>query len=236
MEQQPNYYAHIPANVRYDDNLKPNAKLLYGEITALCNASGFCWAGNEYFARLYKVDQKTVSRWISDLEKGGYISVEILKSEGNKRKLFLSGALAKVVTKKSRGSDKKITRVVTKTSQPSDEKIPLYNKYNNTINNTSNTTENKEQNALAFFEENYPIRFENLMMKYKKQIKEYEKFVDIFEAKVLKEKLEYDGDVIEGRFIEFAINWISNQDRFDTKVIELKTNQDNQPKRNFFKG
>ena len=33
MNETPNYYAIIPANVRYAD-LKPNAKLLYGEITA----------------------------------------------------------------------------------------------------------------------------------------------------------------------------------------------------------
>ncbi|SHG28286.1 helix-turn-helix domain-containing protein [Flavobacterium johnsoniae] len=219
---QPNYYAVIPANVRYDQNLKPNAKLLYGEITALCNSSGFCWAGNEYFAGLYKVDQKTVSRWISDLERGGYISVEVLKHEGNKRKLFLSGSLAKVVTKKSRPSDKKITRVVTKTSQPSDEKINPYIRNNNTSNITNNITENKEESALAFFEKEFPIRFENMMIQFKKQINDYEKFVQLFEATVLQEKLEFDGNVIEGRFRKFAINWVSNQDKFDTKVIELK--------------
>ena len=233
---QPNYYALIPANVRYDLNLKPNAKLLYGEITALCNTSGFCWAGNEYFANLYSVDQKTVSRWISDLEKGGYISLEILKSEGNKRKLFLSDSLAKVVTKKSIGSDKKVNRVVIKKSIGSDEKIPSYNRYNNTINNTINNTENKEETALAFFEKNYPSRFEVMMIQFRKQINDYEKFIQIFEAKFLKEKLEFDGNVIEGRFREFSINWISNQDKFDGKVIDLKANQNNQPKRKFFKG
>ena len=36
-KEQPNYYAIIPATIRYDNNLKPAEKLLYGEITALAN-------------------------------------------------------------------------------------------------------------------------------------------------------------------------------------------------------
>jgi len=28
-KEQPNYYAIIPANIRYDNNLKANEKLLY---------------------------------------------------------------------------------------------------------------------------------------------------------------------------------------------------------------
>ena len=53
-ENEINYYAIIPANVRYDTNLKPNEKLLYGEITALSNQKGFCYAQNQYFAKLFK--------------------------------------------------------------------------------------------------------------------------------------------------------------------------------------
>ncbi|MFY9421448.1 MAG: helix-turn-helix domain-containing protein, partial [Bacilli bacterium] len=76
------YYAIIPANVRYDNDLTPNAKLLYGEITALCNEKGFCWASNSYFAELYKVSKETVSRWISNLETLGYIRTELIYEQG----------------------------------------------------------------------------------------------------------------------------------------------------------
>ena len=54
---KPSYYAIIPAEVRYS-NLKPNAKLLYGEITALSSKEGYCFATNNYFAKLYNVTKK----------------------------------------------------------------------------------------------------------------------------------------------------------------------------------
>ena len=52
MKEKPNYYAIIPAEVRYSKVLTPNAKLLYAEITALCNMNGKCTASTEYFCRL----------------------------------------------------------------------------------------------------------------------------------------------------------------------------------------
>ena len=76
-----NYYAIIPATVRYDKKLKPAEKLLYGEITSLANRSGYCYAQNKYFANLYDVTLSTVSRWISHLQELGYISVEIKRNE-----------------------------------------------------------------------------------------------------------------------------------------------------------
>ena len=91
MEQQKNYFAVIPASVRYDKNLKPLAKLLYGEITALCNEKGYCWASNGYFAELYEVSNDTISRAIKQLEECGHIKCVYDKTQQNndKRRIFI---------------------------------------------------------------------------------------------------------------------------------------------------
>lgn len=76
-ENKIGYYAIIPASIRYDMELIPNAKLLYAEITALCTKEGYCWATNEYFANLYNVNEKTITRWLNDLKENGYITTSI---------------------------------------------------------------------------------------------------------------------------------------------------------------
>lgn len=81
--ENPNYYAIIPANVRYDKELPAMAKLLYGEITCLTQKEGFCWAGNSYFADLYEMSISRISKLIALLEARGYISIKV---ERNKNK------------------------------------------------------------------------------------------------------------------------------------------------------
>ena len=58
--ENPNYYGILPANVRYDKNLKPMEKILYTELTALSNKNGYCNAKNIYFGKLYDVHKNTV--------------------------------------------------------------------------------------------------------------------------------------------------------------------------------
>ena len=118
MKENPTYYANIPANVRYS-NLKPNAKLLYGEITALSNKLGYCFASNSYFANLYGVSKNTVSRWISDLNKLGFITVQIERNSN------------KEITKRIIGIDKKVDTPIDKKGKGNTTRI------NTTSNNIS---------------------------------------------------------------------------------------------------
>ena len=71
---EPSFFAVIPATVRYE-KIPDGAKLLYGEISALCNKKGYCWAGNDHFAELYNVNERTVRNWLEALKEKGHISV-----------------------------------------------------------------------------------------------------------------------------------------------------------------
>ena len=83
-KEKPNFYVIIPANVRYNKNLTSNAKLLYGEITVLCNEQGYCTSSNEYFANLYEVSKNSISSWIRSLVDEGYITSQMIYKEGSK--------------------------------------------------------------------------------------------------------------------------------------------------------
>lgn len=93
MEKKPNYYAVIPADVRYDTELKANEKILYGEISALLDKAGECYASNTYFANLYKVDPSTISKWINSLKDKDYLEVEYIRqgNEIKQRKIKIRG-------------------------------------------------------------------------------------------------------------------------------------------------
>ena len=86
MKEQPNYYAIISAEVRYDKNLTANAKLLYAEITALLNINGECFATNKYFSNLYGKSTVTISKWVSELVANGYISTNYIY-KGNTKEI-----------------------------------------------------------------------------------------------------------------------------------------------------
>lgn len=83
-KNKPSYYAILPSNVRYDNRLNANEKIMYSEITALTQSTGQCWASNRYFADLYKVTPQAISKWIKKIEKLGYIKITYVYKEGTK--------------------------------------------------------------------------------------------------------------------------------------------------------
>jgi len=138
---KPSYFAILTADVRYDKTLKPLARLLYAEITALCNKEGYCWSSNQYFADLYEVDPKTVSNWIGQLKTKGYITVQLEYKEGTKQ------VLKRYIRINKGGMDEIMDTLPIKKCIPSPQndgdpphKIMEDNK---TINNTFNNTTNK---------------------------------------------------------------------------------------------
>lgn len=135
-ELKKSYYAIIPAEVRYDEELPPNAKLLYGEITSLCNEKGYCWATNQYFADLYHCSVSAVKKWISALVKKGYISLELIYKEGTKqvlqRKLYINPSVNFYTTPYKNVYDPSIKN----NTSPS---IEMYTDNNKVINNKINT-------------------------------------------------------------------------------------------------
>jgi hypothetical protein len=81
MSDKTPYFITIPGLVRKDKRLTPNAKLLFGDIAALCNSIGHCWASNAYLSTACGVDKNTVSKMVSLLEETGHIKTEIKRSE-----------------------------------------------------------------------------------------------------------------------------------------------------------
>jgi len=197
MNETPNYYAIIPANVRYAD-LKPNAKLLYGEITALSNKHGFCFASNKYFAELYKVNKNTISSWISDLKNYGFITVKIERNVNNQ------------ITKRCIG-------ILKKMDNPIHEKL----KYNNTsINTTSNNIYIKEKffNDVMLFE--YPEEMKLEFINYWT-----EKSSDRFNAKMRYQKqATFDVKLRLDRWAKNSAKWDkpkkAGQSKLDAQISE----------------
>lgn len=132
--QKPSFYAVIPANVRYCAEIEPGAKLLFGEITALCNAQGFCWASNAYFADLYSCSNDTITRWVKSLSTQGFIRLEFDREAGNIRRIYISDPIRKNAAPIRKNTD----RVSAKMPRPYPQKCQdNSNEFNITLNNNS---------------------------------------------------------------------------------------------------
>jgi len=88
IQEKPGFWAVLPAAVRYDPKLPPNAKLLYAEISALTDRTGFCFATNAYFQNLYGLSERTIQHLLSALKAGGYVRIEDGSGGSKQRKIY----------------------------------------------------------------------------------------------------------------------------------------------------
>ena len=84
MKEKPNFYAILPATVRYDKRLNAIQKLFYAEISALSTKEKRCWATNKYFEEVFDVSTSTVTRALNGLIDTGYLKREIIYKDGTK--------------------------------------------------------------------------------------------------------------------------------------------------------
>lgn len=82
-----NYFAVLPANIRYDKSLRPMAKLLYAEITALCSEKGYCLAPPNYFTEFLEETADKVAEYIKQLQVKGYIYIDYVSGD---RRIYIS--------------------------------------------------------------------------------------------------------------------------------------------------
>lgn len=226
------YFAIIPANVRYDKKLTANAKLLYGEITALANEKGYCWAGDRYFAELYGVSKTTIQSWIKALTDNGYITKELIYREGTKEILNRYIRIVAYPTQENLGT-------------PTQENLRDNNtSFNNTFNKTNK--EEVETSSRKYSDEHFRLASKlqnNLIDDFPKEMKkaDLDKWADVI--RLMEEK---DQHTIEQ--IDYVLSWLPSnsfwfgnirsakklRDKFETLKFEIKTEKSkNQGNKNF---
>ncbi|WP_010177356.1 helix-turn-helix domain-containing protein [Aquimarina agarilytica] len=137
-KSKPNYYAILPAEIRYDKRLSPAAKILFAEITALTNNHRICWSTNKYFEELYQVSKQTINNWLLQLEECGYIERFIYRADGSKE------ILHRYITIFSHPSKINLNRPIQE----------ILNDNNTSINNTSNNYLKKKNSKRKFINAN----------------------------------------------------------------------------------
>lgn len=78
-ERKPAFWAVIPANVLFSQDLRPNAKLLFGVVTLLQEANGYCYASNRYLASLFGLQPDTITGLLGNLEDAGLIATDVVR-------------------------------------------------------------------------------------------------------------------------------------------------------------
>ena len=195
---KPSYYAIIPAEVRYNEQLSANEKLMYGEITALTQSTGECWATNAYFGQIYNKDVRTIRRWVSHLSSLGYINIKLVYKPDSKE------------------VDKRIITLGTKLSLASGQKCPTGEgknvRYNNTRENTTSIIDAEFEKVWAMYERKGN---KQTAMRYWKKLSKADQLA-------IKEKIPTYVQLREKQYRKDFQGWINPTNRMWEDEIDFK--------------
>lgn len=136
-EVRRSYWAQLPSEVRYSEELSSTAKLLYAELSALIGEDGYCWATNTYFAGVLGVSERTISRMISQMEAAGFIRCEMAATDnGSERRIYAGaffpgkGGIDKNVYTPRGGLDKIVEGGLDKNVHPNSSRLYIHDNTN----------------------------------------------------------------------------------------------------------
>ncbi len=191
-ELLPTYYSVLPASVRYCKSLTHFEKILYSELSCLTTTKGYCFATNSYFAKIYGCNTKTITRSFSNLEKNGFIKIQLLKKPSGEvvqRRIFLVAATSFC----EQPMDKNVSDNIIKSNTI---------KYNNitenpfSFENSLFTVRSTEKENLNLLTENDNLDFDYLNFKDKER-----KYLNLDELNYLKSKVNIQDYDIFDKFI-----------------------------------
>lgn len=144
-ERKPAFWAVIPASVLFSEQLRPNAKLLYGVVTLLQESSGYCYASNRYLGNLFGLQPDTITGLLNNLVDAGLIATDVIRdpetNEVQERRIWTVAQIPSIIPPSPKnigeGSPKKIREASPKNFGDPPRKKSEEN--NTSINNTSNT-------------------------------------------------------------------------------------------------
>ena len=132
-KENPSYYSILTADVRYSTDINWFEKVLYSDITSLTNKNGYCTASNKYFAKVFGVSIRTISRSISNLVESKFIECVLIRDAQNEiieRQIYLCHSVSIPI-------DKSVHTPIDKSVYTPIDKNGVYNNTSN-INNINN--------------------------------------------------------------------------------------------------
>lgn len=82
-EKKQTRFIIVPDFIIDDSDIPDGEKLLFGEIASNSLEKGFCWFSNKHLMERFHIGERTASRWVNDLRKKGYITINIVKRKNS---------------------------------------------------------------------------------------------------------------------------------------------------------